>query len=276
MPVKTKTTIHFADTWRGFFEECNMKSYNDFFQRFDRGHQGDETRSRKSKSDVQMFTVGADNNETTFFLKRFYNPGCKNTLRAWMQYGRPISHGKLEWSNANLLLSNGIGAYNPVCYGERTLWGFETESFVVTEQLAMESLDKFVFHKWKSLSSGQQNDIIIEIAKTVRKVHSLNISMHDLYVTHIFIARDHDRYSLSFIDLENMSQNVRSSYQKARDLGRLYYSMADEYFDEDSKELLIDTSLGDKGPNRRAFLKRMIIARAKKMAKRRKLAAYRP
>ena len=100
--------------------------------------------------------------------------------------------------------------------------------------------------------------------------------MRDLYVNHIFIARDYDRYSLSFIDLENMSQNVRSSYQKARDLGRLYYSMADEYFDEDSKELLIDTYLSDEGPNKKAFLKRMIIARAEKMAKRRKLAEYRP
>jgi hypothetical protein len=83
--VKIKTTIHFAETWREFFEKYNMKSYDDFFLRFDRGYHGDETKSRKNKSDVQMFTVG--DNETTFFLKRFYNPGYKNTIRAWMQYG---------------------------------------------------------------------------------------------------------------------------------------------------------------------------------------------
>ena len=274
--LKTKTTIHFADTWREFFETHRMKSYDDFFDRFDRGHQGDETKSKKNKSDVQMFTAGPDKNKTTFFLKRFYNPGYKNTIRAWMQYGRPISHGKLEWSNANLLLSNGIGAYKPVCYGEKTVCGFEVESFVVTEKLAAQGLGKFVFHKWKSLPADDQNNIIIEIAKTVRKVHSLNVSMRDLYVGHIFISGSDGKYNLSFIDLENMSQNVINPFQKARDLGRLCYSMADEYFDRNSKELLIDTYLANVPSFRKGLMKYLIISRAKEMSKRRKLAAYRP
>ena len=81
---KYQTTIHFADTWREFFEKCNMKSYDDFFQRFDRGYQGNETKSKKSKSDVQMFTVGAENNKITFFIKRFYAPNFKTTFRTWM------------------------------------------------------------------------------------------------------------------------------------------------------------------------------------------------
>jgi len=272
---KYQTTIHFADTWRKFFENCNMKSYDDFFQRFDRGYQGDETKSKKSKSDVQMFTVGAENSKTTFFLKRFYYSGFKDMFRRWMQSGKLTSRGKLEWSNASLLLANGVGAYKPVCYGEITLCGFETESFVITEKLAMQSLENFVFHNWKNLPSDQQNNIIIKIAKTVRKAHSLNISMRDLYVKHIFIDRDHDKDNLSFIDLENMWQNVTNPFQKARDLGRLYYSMADEYFDKDSKELLIDTYLADVPPFRKGLMKYLIVSRAKEMSKRRKLLAYR-
>ena len=132
----------------------------------------------------------------------------------------------------------------------------------------MQCLEEFVFDNWKSLPLEQQNNIIIKIANTVRKAHSFNVSIRDLYIKHIFITRDDDKINLSFIDLENMWQNVTNPFQKARDLGRLYFSMDDEYFGKDSKELLIDTYLADIPSLRKGLMKYLIISRAKRLSKR--------
>ena len=245
-----------------------MKSYDDFFHRFERGCDRDEIKSNKSKSDVLRFTIGTEENKRTFFLKRFYHPTFKTTIRTWMQSGKLMSRGKLEWSNANFLISNGIGAYKPVCYGEKTVHQIETESFVVTEKLEMPCLDEFINDNWKSLQADQKNNILIKTAKTIRKAHSLNVSLRDIYIRHIFIAENQDNYRLSFIDLENMWQNIRNPFQKARDLGRLIFSMTDEYFDKDSKELLINTYLSDTPSFLKGVTKYLIYSRANKKQKR--------
>ena len=51
--------------------------------------------------------------------------------------------------------------------------------------------------------------------------------------------------------------------------------MAEEYFDQDIKRLLVDTYVSD-DPGRTDKLRRIILARAAEMTKRRKLLDYIP
>lgn len=270
-----KKNIYFTGTWRDFFAEYELTSLDDFFKRYKRDHEGPETVSKKSKADVHTLTLGTESDEKVFYLKRFHFPGYKNILRAWSIYGKPITYGRLEYENANFLLSNGIGAYKPVCFGEDTVWGLEAKSFIVTEKLQVTPLESFVVRKWNTLARKEQENIFISLAKTVRRVHNLNISMPHMFVKHIFIDESTlgKQCRFSFIDLEKMAMNVKDPRRKARDLGRLYYSMAKEYFDEDIKHLFIETYMKD-CPGRNDKFKRIILASAEKMANRRKLLEY--
>ena len=265
---KLRSKVCFADGWDKFFENHGMSSFEDFFARFDPAHDGKETWSKKSKSDVQIFKLPDENQDTVFFLKRFRNANTKTTTRAFMQRGRIISRGKLECSNARLLIENGIGAYEPVCFGEKSIFGFETDSFVVTKKLDMQCLEDFVAQKWKSLSLQEQKKLITELVKTIRKAHSLNVSIRDLYIKHIFINEDNDKFSFSFIDLENLWQNVFDPFTKARDLGRLYFSMDDSNFSKQMKELLVETYLANAPTWQKPLMRHLILSRAKKRKKR--------
>ena len=123
-------------------------------------------------------------------MKRFHKPHFKDIVTALWNCRQLTSQAGLEWKNAHTLLENSIDTYKPVCLGERTVSGFERMSFLITEELTSISMLDFVVQKWPSLERSQREKIVTAMAKLVRQVHELNISLPDLYIWHIFIRED--------------------------------------------------------------------------------------
>ncbi len=263
--------VVFADSWQRFFAESGLESFDDFFE-YSLSGVADDNRKRY----VSILNLGNGPNRKVFFLKRFYYSHFKDMLFALRNLGRFCSQAACEWESANLLLDKGIGTYKPVCYGERIKWGMERKSFFVTEKLQSQSFTDFVARNWSQLAPSKKEKIIAALAKRIRKVHDAEISLPDLYVWHIFIEEDEvrGRWNFACIDLHRMSRAVKSRNQKIQDLGRLYWSMSNKYFNDELKDLFICAYMGDDWTGSKAKLVRTIQRRVNVLAKRRKLKDF--
>lgn len=235
----------FANSWQPVFAESGFKSFDDFFDYPDAKRSG-----KNNKRDVQILTLGNEPNHKVFFLKRFHYVYFKDKLFTLFNFGHFCSQAGCEWKNANILLDNGIETHLPVCYGERTKWGLETKSFLVTEKVQGQCLIDFVTQNWAQLPQPQKEKIIVALAKLIRKIHNAQISLPDLYLWHIFIKRNQTTDELDFavIDLPRMTHNVADKNRQIRNLGRLDHSMVDKYFDDTLRRLFIESYAGRDWP----------------------------
>ncbi len=229
--------VIFANSWARFFAEFDVVTFDDFFKRL-----AADAKGGNSRRNVVSFSLGPDEQKKTFFIKRFFHPHFKDMIFSRRNIGESCSQGRYEWENARFLLDNGIESYRPVCYGEKTIWGFEARSFVVTEELQDECLSDFVRDKWSALGRREQEKIVAGMGAFVRRIHALNVSLPDLYVYHLYLTeKAAGEYDFAVIDLHRMSRNVTNRNQKIKNLGRLHHSMLDEYFDQDLKQLFIES-----------------------------------
>ncbi len=230
--------VIFSKDWQKFFNKLSLKSFEDFFY-----YPGRKKLSPTSNRDVHKIFFGEGQDKRAFFIKRFHHPQINDIISSCRNFGRPMSQGSVEWENIQFLLSHNIGTYLPVCFGERTTLGVESKSFVITEKLELTDFKEFVSQKWLGLERNLQEQIIIEIAKLIRRIHNLNISMTDLYVWHIFIDEDsiEENCRLSIIDLHRMRRNVTSTNDKIKNISRLFWSMSTKYFDDNITNLFINS-----------------------------------
>jgi len=231
-----------ADNWQKFFAEFGLKSFDDFFY-YSRGN----TINKNKKREVVTLDLGDASQKKQFFMKRFSHPHFKDMLFTWRNFGETCSQARCEWENTKLLLSNNIGTYNPVSYGEKTTCGIERNSFIVTEKLKGEALTDFVRQNWHKLNIQQKEKIITDIAVFIRRIHEKKISLPDLYVWHIFLEENpaDGKWEFAVIDLHRMLHNVTNKNHLLKNLGRLLHSMTDSYFDEDLKKLFIKSYAGN-------------------------------
>jgi hypothetical protein len=232
--------IVFADSWSDFFAEFDLKSFEDFFENLEA-----KTIGVNRKRNVSSFSLGPDSNKKKFFIKRFSNPHFKDMLFSWRNIGSPCSQGRYEWENARLLLESGIETYRPVCFGEKMMYGIENSSFFVTEELHSQCLTDFVRENWAGFRQQQKEKIITGLAAFIRKIHDSNICLPDIYVWQIYITENAGEYEYAVIDLHRMSRNVANRRLKIKNLGRLHHSMLDSYFDEELKQLLVESYAAD-------------------------------
>jgi hypothetical protein len=262
--------VVFADSWQRFFHECGLRSFDDFFS-------SSPGRTDKSKKrHVGVLNLGNGANRKVFFLKRFYHPHFKDMFFTFRNFGHLCSQAACEWKNANLLLDKGIGTYRPVCYGEQTKCGLERKSFFVSEELQSQPFTDFVARNWSQLTWSQKEKIIVALAKLIRRVHDEAIRLPDLYVWHIFMEEGKvpGEWEFAFIDLHRMSQGVHNRNQKIGDLGRLFWSMSDKYFDHRVKDLFVQAYMADDPTDSKGALVRTIQRRENILARRRRLKAY--
>ena len=263
--------IVFTDAWQKYFADFGLKTFDDFFNYSD-----GETVNKNNKRDVVILEKGNAPQKNRFFMKRFFHPHFKDMLFTWRNFGESCSQARCEWENTKLLSVNGIGTYKPVCYGERTKWGLECKSFIVTKELKGVPLTNYVKQNWQQLNRPQQEKIITGMAAFIRRIHENNFSLPDLYIWHIFLKENQavGEWEFDVIDLHRMSQNVTNKKRLIENLGRLLHSMVDSYFDEDLKRLFIESYAGnDYTGDIRTLLDR-VKQYSDKVSAKRKLKSY--
>lgn len=271
LPAGGADKVVFADSWERVFAKFGFESFDDFFD-----YSGGKMVNRNRKRNVTILTLGDGADAKTFFMKRFHSPHYKDMLSAWYHFGQPISQAAVEWNNAHLLLSHGIGTYQPVCFGEQKRWGLEKKSFFITEKLNSTEFVEFISQSWQSLKRIQQQKIVTAIAKLIRRIHDRNIVLPDLSVWHIFISEDclSGQFQLSIIDLHRMRQNVQNQSKRIKDLGKFSWSMSGKYFDDELKDLFLIAYMRDNWQGNKAVSAKKVQECAAVIAKRRKPKCY--
>ena len=254
-PSRHTERIVYADSWEPLLTDFGLRTFDDYY------HFGEGTTiGVNRKRNVQRLVIGDGPDRKVLFMKRFDHPHFKDIVDTLRAFGGFVSQAGVEWRNARLLLDNGIGAYRPVCMGERTHWKMEKQSFFITEELDQACLRDFVTSSWHTLDRAAQDHIIVAMASLARTLHGLNIAVPDLVVWHLYFepATIADDMPWSIIDLHRMRQGIRSQRRKARDMSRLCWSMLPEYFDEDHKRLLLATYLDGLSDSHAQALTRVI------------------
>lgn len=233
--------VVFAEGWQEVFAENGFDSFNSFFR-----YRSGERINEKGKKNVQSLTIKRKEAATTVFVKSFNYPHFKDLVGSYLTFGRILSQAAVEWENANFLLSKGIGTYKPVCFGEKTIFGLERNSFFVSEKIKGQCLTDFVRENWSRVSRQQKEELMDELGRFVRKIHDADINFPDLYIWHIYLNIDMQdgKFDFSVIDLHRMQQNVTDRKRQIRNLGRFKYSMLDKYFDGSLYRIFIESYVG--------------------------------
>ena len=264
--------LEFSGDHAGFFTKHGLASFEDIFE-----YSSGKIINQNKKRNVTTFTLDDDGVEKRFFMKRFFSPHFKDMLFTFRNFGYICSQGRCEFNNASLLLENGIDTYRPVCYGQEMSFGIEKRSFFITEEIKGICLTDFITEKWSTLDQDEKQKIVAAIGKISRKIHDANMSMPDLYVWHFFIknrASGSDDYEFAIIDLHRMSINVKNKDLQYKNLGALDYSMLDDYFDDELRDTLLRSYIGDDPPCDRQVLKSKLKARSEILAARRRRPKY--
>jgi len=266
--------VVFANSWKQVLAENGLKTFRDIY--YCRNKKRINSNHRRNVSIIHL-KVGGE--EKRFYLKRFRHSHLKDLIFIFLNVGRFYSQAAYEWSNLKLLRKNNIGAPSRVCFGEQFRLGLERRAFIITEELKGQCLKDFIVQNYEKLPVPEKEKIIISLANTIKKIHRAGISLPDLYVWHIFISKDKnvhgdDEYSFAFLDLNRMKRHVNSENERIKNLGRLHYSMIDEYFDDSMRRLLIETYAESAGKKEINKLIRRVKRYSKKYSKRRKTKQY--
>lgn len=170
-----------------------------------------------------------DGTSRTFYLKRYQRPPLTEQLRR-MLLQRP-RHGSAwwEWHNIQRLGDAGIPTATPVACGEKMRGLVERRSFLVTDAIPGESLERWVPEHLKpggDVDWRERRALVEQLANFVRMLHRRRLVHRDLYLSHVFISHNKTgRAVFRLIDLQRLFRpRLRWRRWVVKDLAALHYS----------------------------------------------------
>lgn len=202
-----------AETW-SLLQKAGLTSFAAFMD-FTGGSRIVHKRGRS----VFRFELGG----RAFYLKR----NCIHRVEFWKKLSRgqlPPRSALQEWDSILAVERAGIPTVTPVAFGERTLFGMETASFTVTEELyGARPLDEIVRERFLTPEySSEKRLLIVRVADLARRFHAAGMNHQDFYLNHFFLGKGGELYLL---DLQRLQQRVRvPKHYLIKDLAQLNYS----------------------------------------------------
>ncbi len=266
-----RTRMVFAEGWQERFAGWGLRRFEDFFD-----HDEGLLINRNTKRNVVEMRLGGGENPEIFYRKLFFSPHWKDVWFTLRNFGAICSQAACEWKNAHALLDLGVETYRPVCYGEETMFGIERRSFFVTARLAGPCLTDWLRENRPDSKSQNLTMMILELGRLFRRVHDAGIRLPDLYVWHVFLTgrQPWSPESFALIDLHRMMVRRKDPAQRASDLGAFLYSMAEPFFDERLRKLLVDSYLENGLDGNRERFCAAVDRRRRTLERRRQIPEY--
>jgi len=195
----------------------------DVGERLDKANIG----SWRQRLRVELTELGGK--QRTLYVKRYETPPLGEQLRR-MFLCRPVhSAAWWEWRNIGRVAAAGVPTLTPVALGEKMRGIFERRSFVVTEAIPGESLERWVpahLGPGGDVDWRERRRLVEGLAFLVRTLHGARLIHRDLYLSHIFISHNRDgRAVFRLIDLQRVFRPVlRWRRWQVKDLSALDYS----------------------------------------------------
>jgi len=261
--------IEYSSDWQTDHEQAGLRSIDDYFSL------SGQLCTANKRRDVISFCIDRGKRSQRLFIKRFRRPHLKDIIFAAQMAGQVSTQAQLEWRNARILLENKIETYHPVALGRETRLGLERRSFLITEEIPGISLTDFVSTSWEKTAAADREQLMASLGRLTRRLHDLGLSFPDLYVWHVFLIRSAERgKDLGLIDLHRMQHSVRSWRARLNNLGALDYSMREEHFTPELKQILWDSYMGSGFIMSQKRLLTKIRSRSRVLRRRRRLPEY--
>ena len=195
--------------------------------RFEGGQSLSKANLAKHRSRVRFEIT---NPAATLFLKRYDNVPALDQISNWISHHRIASTMFYDLDASQKLAAAGINTPRPVSYGAQ--WGifFEKRSFIITEKIPGESLERLLPPCFTHNSNGnlkERRRFIGNLAQFVRKFHNTGYRHRDFYFAHIF----HHNDAFYLIDLQRAIKPLLFSERyRIKDIAQLSYSAPGKYF----------------------------------------------
>lgn len=168
----------------------------------------------------------------TLFLKRYESPPALGQLRNWLTARRRISCALTDFVPTASLAAHGIPTPKVIAFGRQWGFVFEKRSFVVTEKIPAESLERKLPSFFNAPSNPEnlraRRDFIRRLACFVKTFHETGYRHRDLYFSHVFCG---DTGTFYLIDLARTFKPLLLARRyRLKDIAQLYYSAPAEYF----------------------------------------------
>jgi heptose I phosphotransferase len=184
-----------------------------------------------------------------------------------------------EWRQIQRLRRAGIPTMVPVAFGEKLRGCFERRSFLVTEAVPGQSLERWVPARLEvvgtpgahaTAAAARRRDLISQLARLVAALHGAGLVHRDLYLSHIFVSFDDaGRSLLHLIDLTRVFRpRWRRSRWIVKDLAALNFSSPAQHVSQTDRVRFLRAYLRcDKLDTHAKTLARRIAAKTRRMAR---------
>ncbi|HKQ48661.1 MAG TPA: lipopolysaccharide kinase InaA family protein [Phycisphaerae bacterium] len=188
-----------------------------------------------------------------YYLKRYDSPPLADQLRRIQEFRPSRSTAAREVHFIKRLAQIGIPTLRTIAYGQEMAGIWERRSFVVTAELAGQSLEKLVAQGTADPAllpaPAERREIIRQLGLIVRLMHAEGLYHRDLYLAHVFLSRNADgQIVLRLIDLARMIENPWNPHRWAvKDLAALAYSSPSPLVTRADRLRFLYHYLGDRG-----------------------------
>ena len=171
-----------------------------------------------------------------FYLKFYKNAPLKKQLINWLDHREYKSMGEFDMGPVGILEAANIQTPKVVAFGSEWSGLVERRSFVVTEQIAGEALERklprFLLEPERDGNLEKKMKFIHELADFARRFHKTGLRHRDFYLAHLFWDK---KEGLRLIDLFRVFRPVQSLRYQIKDLAQLYYSSPGSVFSSADK-----------------------------------------
>ncbi len=171
-----------------------------------------------------------DNESKTFYLKRYDRPPLIEQFRRIRDCGLKSSSAWREMHFIKRLSLLGIPTMQGVAFGQKMKGILEVRSFGITAGLPGASLETLVDRVRDDPAAtprpADRHEIIRQLGRIVRRLHTARLFHRDLYLCHIFLTPNADGgIVLRLIDLARMIEKpLRTRRWAIKDLAALAHS----------------------------------------------------
>lgn len=176
-------------------------------------------------------TVAVNHQGQTFYIKRHWGIGCRESLKELSQGKWPIWGAYNEYRALKLLQQHQIPAPQLVAYGQQgCLLPYQQSVIVMTAVGSSVNLEDKLF---ECLNNPPQlhykRYLIKQVARLAQRIHDLGLNHRDFYICHFILSDPQaDKPTLYVIDWHR-AQKRRSVPKRwlVKDLAGLYFSTLD-------------------------------------------------
>jgi hypothetical protein len=206
---------------------------------------------------VTRITIGGPMRPLDLYLKRHVGAraALSELLAAWMNPGRSITPGMVEFENICAFREHGLATVTPVAAGRRRIGLLRYESFLITESVSpFTSLEAIIRHDPARFEGPQgevfKRSLLTAVGVLARRMHAAGFNNRDFNATHVLIGPDegNDRIALALFDLQRVDRKKWMRFRwMIKTMAELIYSMPAPLFSDRDHRRLFSAYAGRAG-----------------------------